>query len=95
LEIGNRKTEGQLLIGFSAETNDLIKNAKAKLKAKNMDMIIANNILTEGAGFGGDTNIVTLITKSGEEVTYPIMSKKELAYRILTEINSSLGGKKE
>ncbi|MGD9677864.1 MAG: bifunctional phosphopantothenoylcysteine decarboxylase/phosphopantothenate--cysteine ligase CoaBC [Vulcanibacillus sp.] len=95
LEIGNRKSEGQLLIGFCAESEDLIKNAKAKLKAKNMDMIVANNILTEGAGFEGDTNIVTLISKLGKEVTYPIMSKKELAYRILTEINSCLGGKKE
>ncbi len=92
-EIGIRKDKEQFLIGFSAETNNLIENAKSKLIAKNMDMIVANNILQDGAGFACDSNIITIITKSGDEITYPKMSKKELAAKILNEVKSRLKGK--
>jgi len=91
-EIGKRKRADQYLIGFSAETDKLVERAKKKLLKKNMDMIVANHVLTEGAGFEQDTNIVTLITKGDEELNYPLMSKKELAHQILTEVKSRLGG---
>ena len=81
-----------ILVGFAAESSNLIENAQHKLRAKNMDLIVANNILEEGAGFGSDTNIVTLITKSGEEISLPKLSKKELAGIILSEIKTRLLG---
>ncbi|TCS84363.1 bifunctional phosphopantothenoylcysteine decarboxylase/phosphopantothenate--cysteine ligase CoaBC [Tepidibacillus fermentans] len=95
LEVGKRKKDHQLLIGFAAESEDVIERAKGKLKKKNMDMIIANHILLEGAGFEGDTNIVTLITKEGEQIDYPMMSKKELAHQILNQIILRLEGKSQ
>lgn len=91
-EIGKRKRDNQILVGFAAESSNLIENAQHKLRAKNMDLIVANNILEEGAGFGSDTNIVTLITKSGEEISLPKLSKKELAGIILSEIKTRLLG---
>ncbi len=95
MEVGKRKTKEQFFIGFSAETNNLIENAKKKLLSKNMDLIVANNVLEEGAGFAVDSNKVTLITKSGDEIPYPIMTKRELAHRILTETKSRLGGQEK
>lgn len=83
--LGEHKKEGQFLCGFSMETKDMIENSKKKLERKNLDMIIANNVKEEGAGFATDTNKVTLITK--EEVkNLPLMMKDEVADRILTEI---------
>lgn len=93
-EVGAKKAPGQLLVGFSAETSNLIENAKRKLTGKNMDLIIANNILQAGAGFGVDTNIITIIKRSGEEIALPLMSKRELAGIILDEIKESLLGDK-
>lgn len=91
-EIGKVKREDQLLIGFAAETENLVESAIGKIKKKNLDMIVANNVATEGAGFDVDTNIVTLITKEGKMTELPLMSKKELAKNILAEINKlSLG----
>lgn len=81
---GSKKTN-QKLIGFAAETNDLIKNAKSKLEAKNLDLIVANDLSKSGAGFNVDTNIVTLITDS-EEKSYDIMSKQEVANIILDKL---------
>ncbi|MFV9509936.1 bifunctional phosphopantothenoylcysteine decarboxylase/phosphopantothenate--cysteine ligase CoaBC [Tepidibacillus sp. LV47] len=92
LEIGQRKKENQFFIGFAAESEDVIERAKKKLKKKNMDMIIANHILLEGAGFEGDTNIVTVLTKEGEQMDYPMMSKKELAHQILNQVKLRLEG---
>lgn len=63
-ELGRRKRAGQMLVAFAAETNDVIENARGKLKRKNADMIVANDVTRPGAGFGGETNIVTLITES-------------------------------
>ncbi len=78
---GNR-----ILVGFCAETNDLIENAKSKIQFKNLDMIVANDVTLEGAGFGTDTNIVKLIDRSGRIKELPIMSKNEVAHEMLNEI---------
>jgi phosphopantothenoylcysteine decarboxylase/phosphopantothenate--cysteine ligase len=85
LELGKRK-EHQLLIGFAAETNNVEDYAKLKLKKKNADIIIANNVLTEGAGFGTDTNIVTMYKRNGDLISLPLLSKKEVAQKILSEV---------
>jgi len=89
LELGQRK-ENQLLIGFAAETDHLEEYAKTKLLKKNADMIVANNVKAEGAGFGTDTNIVTLYKRSGEIISLPLMSKNEVAIKIIEEITSLL-----
>ena len=82
--LGERKTK-QFLCGFSMETQNMLENSKTKLKKKNLDMIVANNLKVEGAGFQGDTNIVTLIT--ADSVTeLPIMTKEEVAFSLLDEI---------
>lgn len=83
--LGENKKEGQFICGFSMETDNVIENSKAKLTNKNCDMICANSLRTEGAGFGVDTNVITLITKDGE-TELPLMSKDEAAHRILDEI---------
>ncbi|MFR7591482.1 MAG: bifunctional phosphopantothenoylcysteine decarboxylase/phosphopantothenate--cysteine ligase CoaBC [Longibaculum sp.] len=80
--LGQKKKEHQILCGFAMETSDLIENAKEKLIKKNCDMIVANHLKTEGAGFQGDTNVVTMITKDNM-LDYGLMSKDELAYIIL------------
>lgn len=79
--VGQRKTEGQVLVGFAAETQNVLANAQKKLAKKNLDLIVANDVTAEGAGFGVDTNIVTLITAEGGE-SLPKMSKREVADRI-------------
>ena len=71
------------------ETRDLLANSRAKLERKNIDMIVANNLKTEGAGFGTDTNVVTLITKEGK-TELPKMTKQEVAHRLLDEIRNRL-----
>lgn len=83
-ELGRRKTT-QFLCGFSMETEDLVENSTKKLEKKNLDMIAANNLKTEGAGFGVDTNVITLITKD-EASVLPLMTKREAAARIFDEI---------
>ena len=80
--IGSHKKENQFICGFSMETENLIENSRAKLNRKNLDMIVANNLKNDGAGFGTDTNIVTIITRDNE-IELPIMSKHEVAIRIL------------
>lgn len=79
--VGERKRPGQVLVGFAAETQDLLANAKRKLAGKNLDLIVANDVTAEGAGFGTDTNLVTLITRE-DETALPLMSKREVAGRI-------------
>ena len=83
--LGDHKKEGQFLCGFSMETENMLENSRAKLKKKNLDMIVANNLKVAGAGFGTDTNVVTLITDSMEK-ELPIMTKEEAAGKILDEI---------
>lgn len=85
--LGEHKKEGQFLCGFSMETENMIENSRAKLQKKNLDMIVANNLKQTGAGFGTDTNIVTLITKE-EEIELPMMSKDEVAKEIVNKIVS-------
>lgn len=80
--LGKAKRSGQIFVGFAAETNDVLAHAKDKLTRKNLDMIVANDVTRPGAGFDVDTNIVTLITKDGQEAL-PMMSKAEVAQRIL------------
>lgn len=79
--VGQRKKDGQVLIGFAAETQNVLANAQKKLAKKNLDLIVANDVTAEGAGFGVDTNIVTLITVEGGEAL-PKMTKREVADRI-------------
>ena len=81
-EVGHNKKAGQIICGFAMETEDLLSNARAKLEKKNLDMICANSLRTEGAGFAGDTNVVTLITRDGTE-ELGLLSKLETAHRIL------------
>ncbi len=88
--LGEQKREGQFLCGFSMETENMLENAREKLRKKNLDMIAANNVKTEGAGFGTDTNVVTLITPEGE-CELPIMSKQEAAGHILDAIIGKTG----
>ena len=83
--LGDHKHDGQFLCGFSMETEHMLENSTAKLTKKNVDMIVANNLKTTGAGFGTDTNVVTLITREGAE-ELPLMSKEEVAHQILNRI---------
>ena len=84
--LGAKKTK-QFICGFAMETENLLENAKDKLKRKNMDMIVANSLRTEGAGFGGSTNVVTIITPE-KAVELPLMEKSEVADRLLDAILS-------
>lgn len=88
-EIGKIKDD-KVLVGFAAETNDLIENAKSKVKKKNLDFIVANDLTLEGAGFGVDTNIVKIIDKEGNVNQYPKMRKDEVANVILDKVKSIL-----
>ena len=83
--LGQRKREGQFLCGFSMETRDLIENSRKKLIKKNLDMVAANNVKVEGAGFGVETNVLTLITAQGEK-ELPLMSKDAAADALLDAI---------
>lgn len=84
-EVGARKKDGQTLVGFAAETDHVLEHAQQKLKRKNLDMIVANDVTQEGAGFNTDTNIAALITE--DEVTQlPLQSKRALADKILDRI---------
>jgi phosphopantothenoylcysteine decarboxylase/phosphopantothenate--cysteine ligase len=86
--LGQHRREGQFLCGFSMETENMLENSRQKLKKKKVDMIVANNLKTAGAGFGVDTNVVTLITpESAEEL--PQLSKDEVAEKILDRIMST------
>ena len=86
--LGENKKENQFICGFSMETENLLENSKKKLEKKNVDMIVANNVKVEGAGFGVDTNVVTLITKDGYK-ELPQMSKEDVAAAILDAIIDS------
>lgn len=83
-ELGKRK-KAQFLIGFAAETNHVEEYAQQKLLSKNADMIVANNVMQEGAGFGTDTNIVTFYKPNNEKKQFPKLTKHEVAYEILKE----------
>ncbi len=83
--LGEHKREGQFICGFSMETENMLENSRAKLDKKNADMIVANNLKTDGAGFGTDTNVVTIITRNSMK-ELEIMSKEDVANAILDNI---------
>jgi phosphopantothenoylcysteine decarboxylase/phosphopantothenate--cysteine ligase len=76
----------RLVVGFAAETERVAENARKKLTAKNADLIVANDVTAEGAGFDHDTNVVTLFSRDGRDLPLPRMSKTEVAQRILDEV---------
>ena len=84
-KLGSEKREGQILVAFAAETNDMLENAQKKLVKKNADMVVANDVTMPGAGFAGSTNCVTLITRE-DMVSLPLMSKREVADAILDRV---------
>ena len=88
--LGEHRREGQVICGFSMETRDMVENSRAKLAKKKVDMICANNLKVAGAGFGVDTNVLTVITAGGVE-ELPLMSKEEAAGRILDRAAGMLG----
>lgn len=83
--LGENKRPGQILCGFSMETENVLENSRKKLESKHCDMICANSLKSAGAGFGTDTNIVTLITKNSEE-SLELMSKEQVAHKILDKL---------
>ena len=85
--LGEHKRQNQFLCGFSMETQNMLGNSRAKLEKKNLDMVAANNLKVEGAGFQGDTNVLTLITQE-EDVSLPLMSKEDAASKLLDKILS-------
>jgi phosphopantothenoylcysteine decarboxylase/phosphopantothenate--cysteine ligase len=87
-DLGERKKEGQLLIGFALETNNEIDNAKQKLHNKNLDLIVLNTLQDYGAGFGHDTNKVTIINKKGKSKSFELKSKADVAKDIVNEISA-------
>ena len=88
--LGENRREGQVICGFSMETENMLENSRAKLLKKNVDMICANNLKVEGAGFQGNTNVITMITKD-DVVELPLMDKEEAAHAILDRILSLRG----
>ena len=83
--LGQNRKEGQFLCGFSMETENMLENSRGKLERKNLDMIVANNLKVEGAGFQGNTNVITMITQD-DMVELPLMDKEEAAHAILDRI---------
>lgn len=88
--LGKHKPAGQFLVGFALETNDALANAKGKLERKNLDMIVLNSLADPGAGFGTQTNKITLIHRSGDQVAFPLKSKLEVAEDIWASILQKL-----
>jgi phosphopantothenoylcysteine decarboxylase/phosphopantothenate--cysteine ligase len=84
-EAGKRKGQ-RVLVGFAAETENLLQNARGKLKEKNLDLIVANDVTLPGAGFNVDTNIVKILDRSGKVEELPLMTKEDLADRILDRV---------
>jgi len=92
-EIGKRKGD-RILVGFAAETEDLVVNARKKLKEKNLDFIVANDVTKADAGFGSDTNRVRILYPSGEIKDLPLLSKEEVSQVVLDEVANLLKQKK-
>lgn len=85
-DVSKNRTNGLLVIGFAAETSDVVAYARSKMEKKGLDMVVANDITKDGAGFNTDTNVATIITKTGSETDLPKMPKREMADRILDKI---------
>ena len=86
VELGETKPEGQILVGFAAETENLLENARAKLKRKNLDLIVANDVSAPGAGFAHDTNAVTILFGTGDELAIPLDTKRAIADAIFDAV---------
>jgi phosphopantothenoylcysteine decarboxylase/phosphopantothenate--cysteine ligase len=86
----SKKKGNRILVGFAVETENILENAKAKLVEKNMDIIVANDVTKEGAGFGYDTNIIKILTTDDQIEDLPLMSKMEVADRILDRIREKI-----
>ncbi|MDQ3131462.1 MAG: bifunctional phosphopantothenoylcysteine decarboxylase/phosphopantothenate--cysteine ligase CoaBC [Acidobacteriota bacterium] len=84
-DVSKNRHSGLLVIGFAAETNDIIKYARSKMEKKNLDLVVANDITQKGAGFNSDTNIATILTRENQ-IDLPLMPKRELAHKILNEV---------
>jgi phosphopantothenoylcysteine decarboxylase / phosphopantothenate---cysteine ligase len=93
LEVG-RKKGNRILVGFAVETENLVENARNKMKKKNMDIIVANDVTKEGAGFGYDTNIIKILSPEGRIENIPLMSKMEVADRILDRVKKIITSRK-
>lgn len=91
--LGDKKVH-QVLVGFAAETNNVEEYAKGKLAKKNLDYVVANNVTVSGAGFGTDTNLVTIYKKDGTSISLPMMSKRDVASALLEEVAATLGEKR-
>jgi phosphopantothenoylcysteine decarboxylase/phosphopantothenate--cysteine ligase len=85
---------GQMIVGFAAETKDLFENARAKLERKGADLVVANDVTTEGAGFDVETNIVSVFRRDGSHLDLPQMSKHDVASRLLDEVVAFRGGRR-
>jgi phosphopantothenoylcysteine decarboxylase/phosphopantothenate--cysteine ligase len=93
-EVSRTRRDGLLVVGFAAETDNVVENARAKLERKNLDAVIANDLTRDGAGFDKDTNVITLLTRDREQsTTLPLMSKLDAAHRVLDEIARLRKGK--
>jgi phosphopantothenoylcysteine decarboxylase/phosphopantothenate--cysteine ligase len=88
--IGAKKKKGQIVVGFAAETENVVQNAKKKLRAKNLDLIVANDLTVPGSGFAVDTNAAVLLDRTGKAVKLPLMTKRELAERVIDRVVSLL-----
>ncbi|MBI3988118.1 MAG: bifunctional phosphopantothenoylcysteine decarboxylase/phosphopantothenate--cysteine ligase CoaBC [candidate division NC10 bacterium] len=84
-ELGKKK-EGRILVGFAAETENVIEHAREKLSKKNLDFVVANDVTKEGSGFASETNLVTILDREGHVEELPLLSKKEVAHRILDRV---------
>lgn len=91
--LGKAKRNNQILVGFALETDDEFSNAKKKLEHKNLDMIVLNSLKDEGAGFGVDTNKITILKKEGDSSSFPLKTKDSIAFDILSEIENLIGGR--
>ena len=85
--LGRQKRAGQTLVGFALETHDELNNAQRKLQSKNLDMIVLNSLQDAGAGFGTDTNKVTLLFPNGTQKNLPLIAKEEVADEIINQLN--------
>jgi phosphopantothenoylcysteine decarboxylase/phosphopantothenate--cysteine ligase len=86
-EVSRRRADGLLVVGFAAETERVVENARAKLARKNLDAVVANDLTQEGAGFDKETNVITLLSRDREQpAALPLMSKLDAAHRILDEV---------
>jgi phosphopantothenoylcysteine decarboxylase / phosphopantothenate---cysteine ligase len=88
VDLGQRKAPGQVLVGFAAETDDVLDNARGKLVRKNLDLIVANDVAAPGVGFEHDTNEVTIVRADGDDVVVPLTDKRSIARSVLDAVVS-------